>query len=76
MQYGYEDLTQHMMALTEMQEELKVMQIALQQRLESLELQQEELRQYQTQVIRALATFRSLLEQEQKQNGYLEKSEQ
>ncbi|HLJ34074.1 MAG TPA: hypothetical protein VKU38_10505 [Ktedonobacteraceae bacterium] len=76
MQYGYEDLTQQMMALTEMQKELKVMQIALQERLEGLELQQEELRQYQSQVIRALATFRSLLEQEQNQKGYLEKSEQ
>ncbi len=69
-----EGLTQQMMALSEMQKELREMQIALQQRLEGLEMQQEELRQYQTQVLRALATFRSLLEQEQK--GYIERSEQ
>jgi 16S rRNA G527 N7-methylase RsmG len=76
MQQGSDGLTQHVMALSEMQKELKEMQIALQQRLEGLELQQEELRQYQIQVIRALATFRALLEQEQNQKGYVERSEQ
>lgn len=69
-----EGLTQQMMALSEMQKELREMQTAMQQGLEDVALQQEELRQYQTQVLRALATFRSLLEQEQK--DHVERREQ
>ena len=69
-----EGLRQQMTVLAEMQHTLKEMQADLQQRLAGLESQQEELRQYQTQVLRALATFRALLEQEQR--GYIEKSEQ
>lgn len=67
MQQENEELAPRLMLL-EMQTELKNMQAVIVQRLTDLELQQEELRQYQMQVIRTLATFRSLLEQEQKGN--------
>ncbi len=69
MQQEDEKQASRIVLLSEMQEELKDMHTVILHRLEDLEMQQEELRQYQMQVMRALATFRSLLEQEQKGHG-------
>lgn len=63
------DLAQQLLLLSKMQDELKSMLFELQQQQANLVLQQEELRQYQGQVIRSLAIFRLLLEQAQKGQG-------
>ena len=68
MQREEEELALQMVLLSGMQTDLKEMQTKIMQRLEDLELQQEELRQYHMQVIRTLATFRSLLEQDQRKH--------
>lgn len=61
-----ETLAQQAMLLSEMQAETKRMLAELRQQQKDLELQQEELRQYHSQVLRALSTFRLLLEQARK----------
>lgn len=61
-----QELAQQILLLSKMQDELKSMLFELQQQQANLALQQEELRQYHTQVIRSLAIFRLLLEQAQK----------
>lgn len=62
-------LAQQILLLSKMQDELRSMLFELQQQQANLALQQEELRQYQAQVIRSLAIFRLLLEQTQKEQG-------